>query len=116
MDRQIEFKMRCLVISNDIQIHHQLSQILNKYLFKIEFALNAYEAHDKVIQAMSLPQGSYNLVIIELDMAITDGYETCQMIKESLISTHCSDELKSVSESDKLVSRKKSSQKMIHLG
>ena len=74
-----EFKGKRLLLVEDNELNREIAlEILDKYGFRIDTAENGAEAVEKV--AESKP-GDYDLVLMDIQMPVMDGYEATRLIR-----------------------------------
>ena len=78
--RELEdFKGRNLLLAEDNELNREIAlEILGEYGFRLDTAENGAEAVEKV--ASSKP-GDYDLVLMDIQMPVMDGYEATQCIR-----------------------------------
>ena len=74
-----DFKGRCILLVEDNELNSEIAvEILNAYGFKVDTAENGAEAVEKVKN--STP-GDYNLVLMDVQMPVMNGYEATKRIR-----------------------------------
>ncbi|MGN1414001.1 MAG: response regulator [Anaerovoracaceae bacterium] len=74
------FRNKRLLLAEDNELNREIAvEILGKYGFRIDTAENGAEAVDKV--AASNP-GDYDLVLMDIQMPVMDGYEATKQIRK----------------------------------
>ena len=74
-----DFRGRCILLVEDNELNREIAvEILNEYGFLVDTAENGAEAVEKVKN--STP-GSYDLVLMDVQMPVMDGYEATKQIR-----------------------------------
>ena len=76
------FKYKCLVANDDPLSLSVLKTMFTKMKFKCSTARNGQEAYEKVKKKMNDLKDMFDLVVLDLNMPIADGYEACTNIKQ----------------------------------
>ena len=76
-----DFRGRCILLVEDNELNSEIAvEILNEYGFLVDTAKNGAEAVEKVKN--STP-GNYDLVLMDVQMPVMNGYEATQKIRAS---------------------------------
>ena len=74
-----DFRGRCILLVEDNELNSEIAvEILNEYGFLVDTAENGAEAVQKVRNSTS---GSYDLVLMDVQMPIMNGYEATKQIR-----------------------------------
>ena len=74
-----DFRGRCILLVEDNELNSEIAvEILNEYGFLVDTAENGAEAVEKVKN--SIP-GNYDLVLMDVQMPVMNGYEATQQIR-----------------------------------
>ena len=74
-----DFRGRCILLVEDNELNREIAvEILNEYGFLVDTAENGAEAVEKVKNSTS---GSYDLVLMDVQMPVMDGYEATKQIR-----------------------------------
>ena len=73
-----EFK--CLVANDDPMQLMMLEALLERANFEVVTATNGQEAYEEVLKTTSGDLRQFDLVLLDLSMPITNGYEACKLI------------------------------------
>jgi CheY-like chemotaxis protein len=73
-------KDRCLIANDDMMQLECLKSMFILKDFEVVTAINGYEAYLKVSETMEDLKLYFDLVILDLHMPISDGYEACSKI------------------------------------
>lgn len=76
----VDFSGKRLLLADDIQVNRMIAvKLLEKLGFTVETAENGQEAYDKVRNA---DNGYFDLVLMDIQMPVMDGYEATKAIRE----------------------------------
>jgi CheY-like chemotaxis protein len=79
----VTIKQYSVLIANDCPMQLAILKIIfEKCEFVTTVAINGQLAFEKIIEKSKNPDGLYDLVILDLDMPILDGFEACKKIKQ----------------------------------
>ena len=74
-----DFKGKCILLVEDNELNSEIAvEILNVYGFLVDTAENGAEAVEKVKNSMP---GNYNLVLMDVQMPVMNGYEATKQIR-----------------------------------
>ena len=74
-----DFRGRCILLVEDNELNSEIAlEILNEYGFLVDTAENGAEAVEKVKNSMP---GNYDLVLMDVQMPIMNGYEATKQIR-----------------------------------
>jgi two-component system, sensor histidine kinase and response regulator len=74
-----DFRGKCILIVEDNELNSEIAlEILNEYGFLVDTAENGAEAVEKVKNSMP---GNYDLVLMDVQMPIMNGYEATKQIR-----------------------------------
>ena len=75
----LDFKGRCILLVEDNELNSEIAvEILNEYGFLVDTAENGAEAVEKVKNSKP---GSYDLVLMDVQMPVMNGYEATKQIR-----------------------------------
>ena len=75
-----DFRGRCILLVEDNELNSEIAvEILNEYGFLVDTAENGAEAVEKVKNSKS---GNYDLVLMDVQMPVMNGYEATRQIRE----------------------------------
>jgi len=72
------YQHKVLVVDDNAQNIQVLGSVLKEANYQIGFATNGKQALDILNQS-----NNYDLVLLDIDMPILDGYETCKIIRST---------------------------------
>ena len=76
----VDFKGKHLLLAEDNELNREIAlEILGEYGFIIDTAENGAEAVEKVAASKS---GDYDLILMDIQMPVMDGYEATHMIRK----------------------------------
>ena len=74
-----DFRGKCILLVEDNELNREIAvEILNEYGFQVDTAENGAEAVEKVKNSKS---GSYDLVLMDVQMPVMNGYEATRRIR-----------------------------------
>ena len=74
-----DFRGRCILLVEDNELNSEIAvEILNEYGFLVDTAENGAEAVEKVKNSK---QGNYDLVLMDVQMPVMNGYEATRQIR-----------------------------------
>ena len=73
-------KKRCLIANDDSFQLNMLSQLFEIRGYDVMVARNGHEAYEAVVETLNSPSELLDLIVLDLNMPITNGYESCQNI------------------------------------
>ena len=76
--KSTEFK--CLIANDDSLQLTILEALFERANFEVVTATNGQDAYEEVLKTTSGDQRQFDLILLDLSMPITDGYEACKLI------------------------------------
>ena len=73
--------LKCLVANDEALQLMVLGALLKKAGFEVTTAINGQAAYEEVFKSLRPDQKPFDLVVLDLCMPVTDGYEACTMIR-----------------------------------
>ena len=72
--------MRCLIANDDPMSLNILEQLFRFTGFVTEIARNGHEAYEIVQETLNTPHELFDIIVLDLNMPITNGYDACSSI------------------------------------
>lgn len=72
-------QMRCLIANDDLMQLECLKMVFQQKNFEVVTAINGLEAYTKLYETLD-EKVYFDLVVLDLNMPISDGYESCNKI------------------------------------
>ena len=86
LDENNERQFRCLIANDEHLQLTVLEALFEKNGFAVETAINGHEAFEQFQAALICPRKRFDLVVLDLSMPVTDGFEACKQIQKTLQS------------------------------
>lgn len=74
-----------------------LGALFRKAGFEVTTAINGQVAYEEVLKSLHPDQKPFDLIVLDLSMPVTDGYEACTMIRNLYFNRKLNGNLPSVS-------------------
>lgn len=79
---EVEPHFHCLIANDDRLQLAMLEAVFEKNKFKSICAINGQSAYEKAFAAKQNPNMFLNLVVLDLNMPVSNGFEACEKIQK----------------------------------
>jgi len=79
-EEEDEPKMKCLIANDEDMQLNVLKFLFSNKNYEVVIAHNGFEAFQEVQKSLGSIESLFDLILLDLSMPITDGYEACRKI------------------------------------